>query len=132
MKTIAARRLRIGFFAGLFAVLGVIFYFAVINNSPLPHHPLIDGWNDVILHVGAFGLLTIIALLIWAPSWALAVLLFCVGCALELFQIFVPTREVDLMDIAANSVGIAFGGLAFLLALQLKNWIFGQDRSFPE
>ena len=132
MKTMAARGLRVGLFAGLIAVLGAIFYFAVINNSPLPYHPLIDGWNDVILHVGAFGLLTIIALLIWAPSWTLAVLLFCVGCALELFQVFVPTREVDIMDIAANSLGIFLAGLAFLSIRHLAYRFGRRDSGLQE
>jgi VanZ family protein len=123
-----ANGIRFGLGAGLVLLVGVIFYFAVIDNSPLPYHPIIDGWNDVILHIGAFGLLAIVACLIWSPSWTLAVLLFCVGCAMELFQVFVPSREVDIMDLAANSVGIVLGGLAVLLARQLKNRFWTQDR----
>jgi VanZ family protein len=124
--------IRIALLAGLVLVLGTIFYFAVINNSPLPYHPLVDGWNDTILHVGAFGLLTFIALLIWPPSRMLVVALFCAGCAVELFQIFVPTREVDLTDIAANTFGIIFGGLAFLFLRQMKAWLWRQDSGLPE
>jgi VanZ family protein len=132
MKTMLVRGIRVGLVAGLMMTIALIFYFAVINNSPLPYHPMIDGWNDVILHIGAFGLLTIITFLIWPPSWTLVVILFCVGCAMELFQVFVPSREVDLMDLAANSVGIFFGGLAFLSIRFLRNRLGGEHRSFRE
>ena len=132
MKTMLVRGIRVGLVAGLMLTIGLIFYFAVIDNSPLPYHPMIDGWNDVILHIGAFGLLTVVSLLIWPPTWNLAVFLFCVGCAMELFQVLVPSREVDIMDIAANSVGILLGGAAFLLIRGLANRIGDRFRGVRE
>lgn len=46
------------------------------------------------------------------PGWALALLAF--GVAIEGAQALTPTREVSLLDVAADGAGIAVGWLASL------------------
>lgn len=101
--------LRIGLMISLICVFSAMFYFAAIDNSPLPYHPKIDGWNDLVLHVGAFAVLTAVALLIWPLSWTMVLILLLAGCLMELVQLFVPSREVDLLDVIANASGIFLG-----------------------
>ncbi len=129
---IQARSVRIGLIIGLVVLLAVMFYFAALENSPLPYHPAVDGWNDLILHVGAFGLLTVIACLIMPLSWSLIVILFTIGCVMEFIQYFVPTREVDAWDVAANAFGVLLGVSAVLSVRWLSRRISIRHASLKE
>ncbi len=104
---------RAGLAAGLIAVACAIVFFAMVHNEPFPYHPAIDGWNDILLHMGAFGALTFFALMIWRRSLRLTVALVAFGVLIELIQIAFPARQADVMDVAANGLGIAFGYAMF-------------------
>lgn len=73
--------------------------------------------NDLVQHIGAYGLLIFFALSSWGVSAlrvALVMLLvICFGVVLEFIQPFVG-RAFDLRDIAANSAGIITGGICLL------------------
>lgn len=107
------RLVRVGLAAALMFVVGTITYYATIEDTPLPYHPAIDGWNDTILHAGAFTVLTLVALLIWPRTLKLTAALLLFGILMEFVQLVLPTREADIMDIAANASGIILGQAMF-------------------
>ena len=107
---------RVGLVTGFAGVIVAVIYFAMIDNAPLPYHPAVDGWNDTLLHTGAFALLAFFALLIWTPTLRTAVLLLLFGVVIELAQLVVPARQADLLDVCANIVGIVSGYAAFYSA----------------
>ncbi len=117
--------LRTGMMISLIALLSAMFYFAAVDNSPLPYHPMIDGWNDLLLHVGAFAVLTVIALLVWPFSWTMVLILVLAGCLMELVQFFVPSREVDILDVMANGSGILSGCVLVMSARWLIERMVG-------
>jgi VanZ family protein len=121
---VTLRHLRLPLICGLAVITAVIFYYAVIDDAPLPYHPLVDGWNDIILHIGAFTVLSIVSLMIWRPTMTVFLALLCVGAAIELMQMFVPGREVGLSDMAANAFGLAVGFASYFL-LQRSTQRFG-------
>ena len=100
--------------ACLIVVLSTILYFALFRSAPLPYHPAVDGLNDVLLHVGAFGILTVVTLMIWHISPRLAGTLILFGILIELAQLVSPTRQADGGDIVANVVGIVLGHAMFI------------------
>lgn len=74
------------------------------------------GVSDKIGHVIAFGVITG-ALAVLAPRWPLWRLVLTalvVGVAVEIIQGFVG-RDADVMDVAADMVGIALAGLVLAL-----------------
>ena len=99
---------------GLIVILSTILYFALFRNVPLPYHPAVDGLNDVLLHVAAFGILTFVTLMIWRFSLKLAGTLILFGILIELVQLVSPTRQADVSDVAANVVGIVLGHAMFI------------------
>ncbi len=122
---VTSRHFRLPLICGLAFIVAVIFYYAVIDDAPLPYHPLVDGWNDTILHIGAFAALSIVSLMIWRPTITVFLALLCAGAAIELMQIFVPGREVGLSDMAANCLGIAMGFIGLLAARGLVTRAMG-------
>lgn len=96
----------------LAALLVVITWLALI---PAPPPMVTTGW-DKSNHALAFGSLA------FASAWALwprprqwgwlAVMLLGYGIGIEIAQSFLPPREADVMDVLADSVGIALGLLA--------------------
>lgn len=76
--------------------------------------------GDELLHAGAYFLL-----MIWfaglCQRWLygmVGVLLVALGVALEFLQLGVPSRSLDPLDIAANSVGV-------LVGLGMALWLIG-------
>lgn len=94
----------------LTAVLAILFavmlYFDLVYSGPLPDHYLVSGWNDLILHTGAFGLLSLFAFVVQGLRFPILLLLVVVGVAFEGGQIYLPGREVAITDLAANFFGI--------------------------
>jgi VanZ family protein len=91
----------------------IVFIFGGIPNpgppTPMPF-PI-----DKIEHVVAFGVLQILALralryelpgvLPRAMPWLSALLSIVVGCALEVYQLTVPNRSAELMDLICDVIG---------------------------
>lgn len=108
---LSPRRLGFGFwYATLVAVGGlvmVIGYFGLVSAAPLPDHRWIVGWNDLLLHCGAFFVLTLAGAVLFAPVWRVGVVVFIVSLLLELMQIFSPHHQMALRDMIANGAGVA-------------------------
>lgn len=104
--------------------MGFIFYLSSESN-PLPE---LTAWVwDKLLHTCEYG--TLGALLAFAlrasgmtggyAFFVAALLSSLYGSTDEIHQAFVPQRDCDLHDLAADTVGGALGAGAFLLALRL-------------
>jgi len=104
----------------------ICFIFGGIPN-PGPSLPL-DFPIDKVEHAGAFGVLQILALRalryelpgVWPRGmpWIAALVSILVGGALELYQLTVPNRSAELMDLVSDAVGAV---LATLLMLRLDS-----------
>ena len=91
----------------------VVFVFGGIPN-PGPPIPL-DFPIDKLEHAAAFGVLQILALralryelpgaLPRAMPWIAALIATVVGGALELYQLTVPNRSAELMDLVSDAIG---------------------------
>lgn len=83
------------------------------------NHPEMPQINDKILHLLAFGYLTLA--LRWAyPTWATPPRIFCLlfsyGILIEIIQSFIPRRQSSGLDLMADMIGIvvALGGVHLL------------------
>lgn len=105
------RTLNLARMLALAAALAVTLYYGVIFGGSLPDHRLIVGYNDIILHAGAFGL---VAFLVCATRRAtimqIAAIVALAG-AIELAQVFDGGRTASLGDFLASLTGIAAGWL---------------------
>lgn len=94
----------------LFAVTGI----AVVVGCLLPNAWLPPLPNDKLLHFGAFGVLTALAMRI-APHGAAMALwlggLLLAGWVIELLQSWVPGRRFCWRDMGANAAGITVAAL---------------------
>ena len=94
----------------LFAVTGM----AVVIGCLLPNAWLPPLPNDKLLHFGAFGVLTALAMRI-APHGAAMALwlggLLLAGWVIELLQSWVPGRRFCWRDMGANAAGITVAAL---------------------
>ena len=80
--------------------------------------------TDKVEHAAAFGLLQILALralryelpgaLPRAMPWVAALTSTAIGGALELYQLTVPNRSAELMDLVADAVGAVIAAVAAL------------------
>jgi hypothetical protein len=103
----------------IFAIGCIVIYFGVLFTGQLPDHPLISGYNDILLHASAFGLLTLIALPATAcPIHAIAIL-FIFAAAIELVQLTLPDRTATLSDLLASSAGIAISWILLSMIIKL-------------
>ena len=94
----------------LFAIcIALIVYYGLVSDSPLPYHHWVDGINDLLLHVAAFGVLTFLVLLLWPGRWSILLLLFVCGVGIELVHLYRPDRTFSLGDVWANMGGIIAG-----------------------
>ena len=100
--------IRLGLFAAAFVAT---VYFAVISDAPLPDHRWIVGYNDLILHAGAFGALSFLILLKNRFQWISVGLLCGMAVAIEVAQIWEPNRNASLGDFASSFAGILIGWL---------------------
>jgi len=89
-----------------------------VSSRPLPldYVPRIPHF-DKLMHLAAYGVMAMLCFRVFwqdrehpAPGWVLilaAVLTTVYGAVAEFHQIYVPRREFDWLDIAANGVGAA-------------------------
>lgn len=111
-------RVRFGLLIGLGVLVLVVTYYGVISPNPLPDHRLIVGWNDVLLHIGAFSALTLVGALLFTPALQVGVVAFAAGLALETIQTASPHHEPSLRDLVADGVGVVLA----LVVFGVMNW----------
>ncbi len=85
------------------------------------HLPLL-GWNDKLLHAGAYFGLAFLAVFAFArretAKW-IALSMILLGGGVEFAQRFSPGRDPDILDEIANSCGVV-AGLAVGMALRRR------------
>lgn len=82
---------------------------------------MLDG--DKIQHLLAFFLATVVAIPAlgrWVSAGILAILLMNAGLVVEMMQAFDPGRTADIIDFAADQVGV---GLGWLAAIPIRRWL---------
>lgn len=96
----------------------------VLAFAPAPTVPMTTSW-DKLDHWFAFFTLALLADHAFprASFWTrLALALLAYGIAIEIFQWFIPGREASVLDVLADSVGIAcYGGARQWLAPFLRS-----------
>ena len=111
-------RVRFGLLMGLGILMLVVAYYGVISPTSLPDHRLIVGWNDVLLHVGAFFALTLVGVLLFAPALRVGLVAFAAGLGLEIIQIVSPHHQPSFRDVVADGVGVVLAVAVF----GVMNW----------
>ena len=93
--------------------LGVVAAFVFSLNPATAHAPLIQH-GDKLTHLASYATL----MFWWAQLYiaprqrlVLAVALILLGIAIELLQGFTPSRQSDVFDALANTIGIVLGWL---------------------
>ncbi len=71
--------------------------------------------SDKHSHFLAYGLLTLLALGAWVrqPTWRVLLGVIAYGIVIELLQSLTPTRQLEGLDILANTLGAGLGALLF-------------------
>jgi VanZ family protein len=108
-------RATIAFFRFALAVTAVvILHLATTEYS----YPMVEGTNDKVNHLLAFGTLSL--LIDWSfprSRFAAAKIatLVAYGVLIEFIQYFLPTREASSLDLLADCVGIAAYAIGFAM-----------------
>jgi VanZ family protein len=115
-------------------LLGWLMVFAVIGASLMPApavEVLFGTLNDKLEHVAAYA-----GLMAWfggmfrrTSQLKVGVALVVLGGALELLQGLTPTRTPDVLDLAADTVGVLIG-LALSMTV-LTRWCQRIENMFP-
>ena len=118
----------------LWLVLGWCMIAGVLVASLMPARAVevvFGGLNDKIEHAAAYA-----GLMVWfggmsrrAAQLKLAIAFVALGGVIELLQGLTPTRTPDLMDLAADTVGVVVG--LVLTATVLNAWCQRIETRFP-
>ena len=103
------------------ATFVIVFYYGIVFTGSLPYHWRVDGYNDLILHVCAFGLLTLLAVPATARPGLTVGTLVVFAVFIEVRQLVLPGRTASLIDLAASMVGILLALLALVVMSRLAN-----------
>jgi VanZ family protein len=118
----------------LWLLLGWLLVFVVVGASLMPAKAvgmLFGTINDKIEHIGAYaGLMAWFGGMFRRPSQLkVGVALVMLGGGLELLQGLTPTRTPDILDLAADAVGVLIG-LALSMTV-LTRWCERIEKLFP-
>lgn len=94
----------------------VLIAVSMLAFMPGPDVPVSTRW-DKGDHTLAFFVLSALATFAWPghPWWRLALWLLGYGVLIEIVQAFLPSRESSLLDVLADSTGIALHGVGYAL-----------------
>jgi VanZ family protein len=90
-------------------LVGVMLYYGIVFDAPLPDHRWLHGKNDLALHALAFFALSLPVLTLM-PRLVSVIGLAGLAVAVELAQLWIPRRNPGVDDILASLVGVALGG----------------------
>lgn len=105
------------------ALIGYILLVIALSLIPTP---VASGgmYSDKIAHLLAYGFMGVLAFLSVRGIKRriyLFIVIFSLGLILEIFQIYIPGRDMSLSDILANTAGAALGYLlGWLILISLK------------
>lgn len=105
---------------GMVATVAIVFYYGVVFTGQLPYHWRVDGYNDLILHWGAFGLLTLFAVPAIARPRMTVFALVGFAVVIEVAQMAMPGRTASLVDLAASVAGVVLALPALLVISRLS------------
>ncbi|WP_223428207.1 VanZ family protein [Tateyamaria pelophila] len=91
-------------------LVGVVLYYGIISDAPLPDRRWLQGKNDLALHALAFFALSLPVLALW-PRLISVVLLTGLAGAVEVAQFWLPRRNPGLDDILASLAGVVLGAV---------------------
>lgn len=99
---------RVLWLAAVAVAASLIVYYGILYTGQLPDHRLIRRWNDVVLHIAAFGFLsvTLLAGLRLVPATAV---MGALAAGVEAVQALLPHRTASLRDLGASVAGILIG-----------------------
>jgi VanZ family protein len=100
-------------FLSALAYMGLIFY---LSSLPDLVAPLQFSYGDKVLHLGEYGILSTLLMLAGLPPWPAFAISAVYGATDELHQRFVPGRDGNGWDWAADAAG------AFLASAMLFLW----------
>lgn len=106
--------------------LGIVIILSLLPSPYLPPSPI--SW-DKAQHTLAYAFLMLWFWQAFPRSWHWPLLLFCVGCMLELLQANTSYRFGDWADILANTFGVMLGML-LVLYTPLGRLLLGVEQIF--
>ena len=85
-----------------------LFIIAYLSLTPQTHSPITFDHMDKLLHLGSYGLATLLTLIAYPhkDKISLALLLFAYSFSMEIGQLFVENRLFEIADLVANLSGI--------------------------
>jgi VanZ family protein len=105
------------------ALFGYILLVTALSLVPTPVASS-GMYSDKIAHLLAYGVMGVLAFLSAKSKMGriyLFALIFSLGLVLEIFQNYIPGRDMSLLDILANTAGSALGYLlGWLILFSLK------------
>jgi VanZ family protein len=102
-------------------IWSVVIIILAIDPSPYETSPF-PGY-DKVLHLGAFGLLAILAVFPEkkiAPWLSMIVLPMIVGISIESIQFFLPARKAEFLDLIADFTGCFLAFVAYLIFRRIR------------
>ena len=96
-------------------LLGITVYYGVVFQGTPSNYAILQGKNDLFLHLCALLVLTLPVRLLW-PHWPSIAALGLSATAIEAVRIFEPRRTADLFDPATSLLSI-LGGAALIAPL---------------
>lgn len=102
-------------------------YVSLVNPESLPEAKLLS--YDKLLHFGAYAIQTFVLAKAFVKKLYIHLIAIALGCLtfglfLEWAQGFMRQgRSFEYLDMAANTLGIAFGSFLYLKQLNLERWI---------
>jgi VanZ family protein len=101
--------------------IGTVTYYSLIPRVEFP----IDFWNaDKVYHCAAYAWLAVLPMVGFAVrrrAFSAALSMIILGALLEIGQRYVPGRTCSLLDMGANSIGVAIGiSLGYYLRCRLQ------------
>lgn len=92
---------------------GVVVFYGILSDAPLPDRPWLHGKNDLALHGLAFFALSLPVLALW-PRLMTVIALAGLATAVEVAQFWLPRRNPGMDDILASLAGVALGAVVLL------------------
>lgn len=111
---------------------GVVVFYGILSDAPLPDRRWLYGKNDLALHALAFFALSLPTLALW-PRFLTVIYLVGLATAVEVAQFWLPRRNPGMDDILASLAGVALGAVVLLSLRKARSmcWPVGPEKTSP-